>query len=301
MNDELNEQISHLKSEINSLKTAQAARTSPWYRNASVVLSLVALMFSFGTTFVSYKRANDQEVLSTKQELRGLLQRLAALPKDNLEATKKYSDDPLSFALVSGYINNETSLLARQSAAIARKLPRGTVSPAEYHSIGMALVGVYDLGSAKEFYELALSSAQDLKDFNTEIGAQRGIASLYFMTGAPEKGRAEFEKASTIFDRYPGYDQNTKAYTQVPTELTWAQAEKYMGSSSLAGNHLDNAEKYTNELSASPIKDTLVQQVAQVKLQILEGKSLASPIRPQGPGATSLQTPTPLPSARPKR
>src|SRR5262249_29566262 len=57
----------------------------------STLIALAAFLFSFGTTIVSYRRANRQDVHNLKTELRGLLQRLAALPKENLEVMQKYA------------------------------------------------------------------------------------------------------------------------------------------------------------------------------------------------------------------
>lgn len=96
---------------------------------------MVSLLFSFGTTYVSYRHTEVQDIGNARQELRTILQRLSVLPKENVEAMKQYAADPGSAQLVSSFINQENSLLARNAAEIARKLPPEYVSSAEYYAI----------------------------------------------------------------------------------------------------------------------------------------------------------------------
>src|SRR2546426_3294976 len=96
MSEELEQKVDLMKREIDALQIAITGQTNPWYKNISTILSVVALLFSFGTTYVSYHRTSVQDIQSRRQELRGLLQRLAALPKENVDIQKKYANDPAS-------------------------------------------------------------------------------------------------------------------------------------------------------------------------------------------------------------
>ena len=145
---ELEQKVDLMKREIDALQIAVTGHTTPWYKDVSTILSVVALMFSFGTTFVSYHRTTVQDIQSTRQELRGLLQRLAALPKENVDIYKKYADDSASMNVVGRLKNQEGTLLARQAAELAKKLPRDLVSSTEYYAIAIALQNSYDLAGA---------------------------------------------------------------------------------------------------------------------------------------------------------
>ena len=116
------------------MQVAVTGQRTPWYKNVSTIISFAALAFSFGTTYVSYRRAETQDIQSMRQELRGILQRLAALPKENLDISKRYKEDPAAISLASGFINQENTLLSRQAAEIARKLPKDKVSATEYYA-----------------------------------------------------------------------------------------------------------------------------------------------------------------------
>jgi hypothetical protein len=273
MTELLEQKIDLMKREIDELQIASAVRSKPWYKNASTMISVTALLFSFSTTYVSYSRAAAQDVHSTRQELRSLLQRLAALPKENVEIAKKYADDPAAMNMVSGFINQENSLLARQAAELARRLPENTVSGAEYYSVAMALQNAYDLAAASEFLGYAISATTD---FNTEIAALRMSANLQFIQGHPEAGRVEYQRALGIFSKYPGYDPFTRVSTNVWTELGWAIAEATSGSP-LVRHHVENAELLLNGLPRSPGADMLRAQISQAKNNFAAGIPAPSP------------------------
>lgn len=277
MDGTLEQRLDLMKREIDSMQIAMMSSNRPWFRNPSVLISVMALLFSFGTTYVSSKRNDALEIQSARQELRGLLQRLAALPKENLEATKKYAGDPAAAALVGGFINQENSMLSRQASEITRKLPKNIVSPSEYYAVALALQNAYELSASREFFRLSLAAAEEKNDFNIEIGALRMIAGLNFITGDPGEGRVEFLRARSIFTRYPNFDPYTKVSTNVWTELSWASSEAVVRSPMLVNKHLEAAATLLNELPPSPGLDTLRAQVAQAKNQFVAMGQVVNP------------------------
>lgn len=67
--------IDRMKQEIDALQVTVMAGKSPWYKSPSIMISALALLFSFGTTAVSFHRAAQDEIRSGRAELRGILQR----------------------------------------------------------------------------------------------------------------------------------------------------------------------------------------------------------------------------------
>ena len=277
MTIELEQKVDLMKREVDALQIAMSERKKPWFKNVSTLLSIIALLFSFGTTFVSYRRTENQDVEGTRQELRGLLQRLAALPKENVDIRIKYANDPGSMNIVGGLINQENELLARQAAELTNKLPVNLVSSTEYYAIALALQNSYDLSGAESFLKKSADKAKVLKDFNTEIAAIRTTANLQFMRGRPESGRVGYQTALNIFSEYPGYDPFTKSSTNIATELAWAYSEANIGSHSLAKQHLDNATTLLNTLPNGPGTAVLAAQVKQATLQLDSSRTGNSP------------------------
>lgn len=228
--------------------------------NSATIISVIALVFSFGTTFVSYRRTRAQDIQSLRQELRGILQRLTAIPREVLDANKRYMADQAAVAGVSRIYNQENSLLVRQAAEIVTKLPKNMVSATEYSEIALAQQNSYNLAEAKAFLKLAIESATN---FNDEIGPVRMTANLSFITGEPQAGRIKYQEALNIFAKYPGYDMFTKVSTHVNTEIMWGQSEAGIGEFASALQHLDNAQKLVETLPFSPGAQSLMSQIAE--------------------------------------
>lgn len=266
-----------LKKEVDALQIAIHGQQTPWYKSMSTVLSVVALLFSFGTTFVSYKRTQSQDIQSARVELRVLLQRLASLPRENIEITKKYEKiDPSAVASISGFINQENAILARQAAEIAKNLPPESVSATEYYAIGVALQNAYNVEGAKEAFTKAIDVSTDLND---RVAALRMRANLLFGTGQPDAGRVDYQKALSVFSDFEktSYNDYTKKSTHIWTELGWAYSEASIGLKDVALQHVVNAENYLFGLIASPGVDQLKTQIAQAKTLLVDTNGLATP------------------------
>jgi len=238
------------------------SKRTPWYRNLSTTIALMALLFSFGTTYVSYTRSEAQDRQSMRAELRGLLQRLSNISRDNLELPKKYSADPVAVGAISGLLNQENALLSRQAAELAKRLPRGSVSATEYISIAAALQNSYNLEGAREFFGYAIESASD---FNDKITALRSKGNLLFIMGQAEAGREEYQKALNIFSTFPGYSDFTQKVTNMQTELAWAYSEAGAGLKYQANQHINAAESYVPKLPPGPVTDMFEGQVNAAK------------------------------------
>lgn len=272
--ERLNLEVRLLSGKVEVLQKTALEQTRPWYKQAPTLISILALLFSFGTTFVSERRTTAQEIHNSRIELRALLQRMAALPKENFEITQKYAQDPAAESLLAGYLNQENALLSRQAAEIAKKLPQDRVSATEYYAVALALQQSYNLASSEEFLQRALDSA---KDFNDEIGVLRTKANLLFIMGKPEAGRVEYQKALDIFSKYPGYDNFTRGSTHIWTELGWSFAERNLGSMDLSTQHIANAERILATLPASPGTGQLRSQIEQAKNGASSLKSVTNP------------------------
>jgi tetratricopeptide (TPR) repeat protein len=260
--------------------SAPAAK-EPWYHNTSTIISITALMFSFGTTFVSYRRTEKQDIQAARTELRGILQRLSAIPRENLEAAKKNAGDPSAIAGISTLYNQESSMLTRQAAEIVNRLPKGLVSATEYYAIGIAFQSAYNLNSAKDFLSRAWQASNN---FNDEIGAIRSSANLDFIAGRPEDGRVLFQQALGIFTKYPGYDPYTVASTHIFTEIYWAYAEGNMSQFQLSAQHIDNAQRIVDTLPPSQGSDGLKAQIQQARDQLSRAMSTGVPAPSTGQG-----------------
>jgi len=266
--DEFNElrgQYRVLKDEVDSLQISMMKASTPWYKNLSMIISVVALLFSFGTTYVSHKRIESQDIQSLRAELRGMLQQLAMLPSKNFELAKQYSDDPDAIAFMGGQLNQENALLAFQAAELIQKLPEEQVTAIEVYGVAIALQYSYEIQKANELYNLSYRIA---KDFNTAISAKRGIANSLFQLGQPEAGRVEFQDALNIFSKFQNSNDFIQKTTHIATLLNWMGAEASVGNYNIAKTKVEQAESMVRSLPPGPFTDQLKGQVSNAQLKL---------------------------------
>jgi tetratricopeptide (TPR) repeat protein len=234
----------------------------------TVLVSVFALLFSFGTTYFSSKRDKAQDIKNLRSDLRSLLQRLASLPKENFELSQNYAANPQAIATLSSSIAQENALLARQAAEIARLLPANKVSSTEHYCIALALQNCFNNDQAVEFLERGLKVADD---FNDEIALIRVYANMLFITGQIEAGRAKYTQSLNIFSKYKGYNDYTQRSTHVWTELAWAASEAGCGFKDLANQHIASAKSYVDTMMPGPYTDQLGKQINQAQAQMNPG------------------------------
>src|SRR5713226_4409013 len=92
--DEFGKELSSLRKRVDLLTEEARIANQPWYKNITTLISVAALAFSLSTTIVAGWHTRDQDTHNLRTELRGLLQRLATLPKENIEVFQKYRTDP---------------------------------------------------------------------------------------------------------------------------------------------------------------------------------------------------------------
>ena len=107
------EQIRTIKAEVDALQVHVMGFAKPWYKQASTLIAILAVAFSFGTTFVSYYRTAQLDKHAAQVELRSLMQRIVALPRENFEVLQKHKTHPLEANQMAGFINNENLVLTQ--------------------------------------------------------------------------------------------------------------------------------------------------------------------------------------------
>ncbi len=258
---DLSERIETIKKEVDALQIVLANVVKPWYRDGASLVSMLALVFSFGTTFVSYQKSEQQEVQTAKSDLRGLLQRLASLPKDNLELVTRYQHDANTAQYLSGYINQENALLAKQAADIALRIP-AFLSSTEYFAIHSALRFSSQDQLAVKFLEKAVETADNAND---AVAALRAYGTHLISVGQLDAGRAQYKKAESLFSVYLGHADYYQKTTQILTYLNWHSAEAGVGNMAEAERLLNLASEIRIQLPPGQFTDQVSSQIDQVR------------------------------------
>lgn len=277
--DDLETKLDIMKREIDALQIVVMAGKAPWYKSPSMIISFIALLFSFGTTAVSYHRAAQDDVRSARAELRELLQRLTALPRDNFDLMKKYQGDVEGQAL-TGFLNQENSLLARQASEIVDRFPHD-ISASEYLSVAVALMAASDVGKVPVYLDRAISQTSDP---NVKVTALRNYGYHLLNVGKATEGRGRYEQALSIWVNYPAVNNYFKTSTDVLTEMYWAQAEFSVNNVEAAKEHVRKSLQRVGSLPPGPMTTQLQQQIFFTQKMVEQGAPADPLAAPRPPG-----------------
>jgi tetratricopeptide (TPR) repeat protein len=233
-----------------------------WYNDGATVVAAVALGVSLVSSLISMWHTRSQDMQSAHLDLRAVLQRLLALPKETMDLQQKYKDDPNSLLSVNELSRQEMTFLASQGAGAVRKLGDKRVSSAEYLTIGTAQAAVFDFKSQEEFLQKACETAHSAND---ELAALRLLANAMFSQQRVEEARADLQKALNIFSKYSGYDPATVAVANAITHIQWAGLEAGIGNIEGAQQHLAPVEAVMASLPPSPVTKMLNDLIKKVR------------------------------------
>jgi hypothetical protein len=214
-----------------------------------LLISVLALAFSVVTTYESEKRVARDDTHATRVELRGLVQRLIALPRDNLEAMQRYRRDPLVLQQVGSQINTENIVLVREAADLIEEIP-SQVTATQYYAVGLEACLAGLTAQCEQLLNAGLRVADNALDATALL---REYASLLFSIGEVQRGREKWREAMNIFRRYPERNTYAVASTSAFTENAWATAELTLGYCRQALDHLRSASRYAGQIGSGPV------------------------------------------------
>lgn len=255
-----------LKAEVDALQVQVMRQQVPWYRDATALVAVLALLFSFGTTVVSYQKSAQEEVHASEIELRSLIGRLSAIPVEMTEASKAYADDAGTVASLTSVLTQEQLLIAKQAAQVLANIPEERVTAAQYLLVANVLIANGVDTPGLRLLDKAIARAGDVNDF---VSAARVKAYRVFQLGRIDEGRALYQRALDVFSRrgFESSDENFKAYTHLQTQVGWAQAELSVGNCDEARRHIGDARLLATRF---PTTDNQVRRMEAVASAITD-------------------------------
>ncbi|MGH8875531.1 MAG: tetratricopeptide repeat protein, partial [Acidimicrobiia bacterium] len=205
--------------EIDALQVQLASGSRPWYLQASTVVAAVALLFSFGTTAVSFQRTTQEDLLAARAELTGHLQRLSALQIDNLRFFQEA--DPAAANRMSSALSSEANLIANQALTTITRLPPDWISALEFVTLGETLLGVGNYPEALRMFQAGVDVSQR---YIESVVALKGLGNIHYQLGDPEAGRAAFQAALGAASSHPDMPSFYVRWSDARTEMAWASS-----------------------------------------------------------------------------
>jgi len=250
---ELRRALAATKAELDALQTHVMAEdkrgwSKHWPNVATIIVAVLTLAFSIWVNQGSAERLAEQDRHAARAELRELLQRLQALPVQNFQNERTYADDPAARSFLGGAIQGETTLLAQQAADLIEEL-QGAAGADEYAQAAAALTNA---GLFLEADSLITDGLAVVDSAPTLAGLLRQGAIIRFARGDVDGGRARWQEALDVFDRFPDEPPYTQASSLSFTESSWAYNEILAGNCVEAAEHLVRARDHARTLTTSP-------------------------------------------------
>jgi tetratricopeptide (TPR) repeat protein len=255
----------------------EVVTSTPWYRDPRILVAYFALLFSLGTTVVSYIRLDQDKQHETRTELTGYIQRLEELPRVAAEDRLQYGD--AGGSQLSGFVNAETQQIANQAQSLAALIPT-EVSTLEYVTIGYGFQATGNFAQAAEMYQQALIATRTTQD---KVVALRSLANIRFVLGDAPGGRGYFAQARAVYANDREAPALVAASENAATELQWASNELALGFCSEVVGHIDAAQALITNLPFN----TQQALVDQARAQLAACHPAATPGAPQSSPSTS--------------
>lgn len=242
---DLEGRLDTMKRELDALQIHVMKDKARWYMQVPVVVSLLvsaaALFFSFWTDSKSEDRLENQKRHEARVELRGVIQRLQTLPREDIEIIRKYASEPTVQSNARAFLNTETQVLARQAEELIEEL-EGDVTATDYY----AVVGAFASSGqpTADLEKLIAGGLAVAKDAWSAATLYRYLAQARFSAGDPVNGRAAYAQAFNVFKRFPEKNRNVVIGLQATTQQLWAAAELGVGECDAAWGHITYAQGY---------------------------------------------------------
>ena len=241
---EIEDRLTLVRDEVDTLQTAAAERKKPWFRQTPSLASVLALLVSIGAAVYSAIERRGQDVEQKHNARRGLVTQLLDLPGEyqtKIDSAK--GQEPES---IGALIETERTVIAEAADNLVGQIPN-TVTSAEYNFLGRDQLENGGANKAEEYFKQALKVSREPL---AKMIALRNLGDLYAQRGPRQnmdEARKNFQQAVAVLDGEPQDDAT--AYTLGFTWQMWGTAE-YMNNHPHEGaQKFERARKYYGDLS----------------------------------------------------
>lgn len=243
--DDLSEKIRTLESELSELKKTINPNKKKWFRDGAILVSILALVFSIATTFISYYQATLAERRENYSRFRSVVDSLTNLPLEYFAIEEKIKND------YSARGHLEQIRIAKEKFILAQAITylnsdHEIATSTEHIAVARALSGPGSWAIAKGLYLKVTKESMNLDDI---VVAYRNLGGLSFEAGEIEEGRKYWRlaKEEVNRDRYKLKHFEIE-FTSGMTEIFWARDELIIGNCEEAELHTKTALRHYNSL-----------------------------------------------------
>ena len=195
-------------------------KSTPWYREGSLIVAVAAFVISIITTIASGYHTYRQDVDALKAQLRAAIESSGNIAVENAEYLVKYKNEQTSMLAISSALNVQNIVLAREAYSIVTSLGNSATS-LDLSAAANALINSNDQILAEELLERAVTRSLNMNEY---LGALRQLSAVQYQSGKHGEGIKNFARVLDVCNQYPN-ECNNKSYvhvTQAYSHVFWA-------------------------------------------------------------------------------
>jgi hypothetical protein len=215
-------------------------KPTSWYREASVLVAVLALILSMTSAYLSYRQGIDQDAQTARSELGQLIQRYSDLTEDDSYEVGADSGQVTTRQRPAD-VKGERLVLAGQAADIIRRIPEQVSA----HECLLVARFLHDLERHSDSRELAEIGLRKKLDRSTHPSLLNIKANALFKDGRPTEGRIALQEA---LDAAPLTPPSARNWSLSYIEIYWAALEQRAQNCEEAALHTSRATEIISQL-----------------------------------------------------
>ncbi len=260
-----------LHEQVDILQIESKSHKSPWFKNPSVLVSLLAVLVTVILTSYNIHQQNKdmtvQDIKEKQSNVRAAITKLVEAQKENIKLAKVTNINERE--QLDLLINSQRQVLIEDAKAMVDEL--GTdASTNSLLFLGFELQKDADFEIAHRYFERALLSARG--DLSDQVVALRSLANFRMLLNT---GFNDYEKGRKYWQQAVDIQKNQKdeysLFLLGNTYLNWGNAENILGNKEIAVKLLTQSEK-TFELMdiRNPMREQAIQRNNRILKYVLE-------------------------------
>lgn len=224
----------------------------PWYKNITIIISILAFIISTTTTGVSLYRINKRDYLEARSELRSIIIRLVNNREESIKIRHEDKNDSMTKSLLIEGLNKRNVVLAEQGQFLLDQIENsywgeGSVFSSEF----LVLSDAFSKSSINTYEENLLKAAVDrATDVYSAVTALRLLAQRALEEERYDEMKKYYENAIGIFDldSTDEVPEISVLRSRAVTYIGWARGEAQRGSCESARRRILDADKSMDSL-----------------------------------------------------
>ena len=250
-----------LTDQVDALQVESAGRNRPWYREPSLIISLLALTISALFSAIGMRQVNAKDIAAKQESLRQTVVQIVDSQTEMSQAAQENISNPLMARWANSNLNSKRQVLIETALALVGELG-DSVDASSLTPLGgqLQLDGRYDEALALYFKALDLVDSPVVRS-----AILRSIGGSYRLQGSAmydvDKSRDYLQRAVDLFK---DQDDDASSFYLADNLLFWAELERSNGEAEMADSLYGQATGAAESMSLSnTARQVILSQIQQ--------------------------------------